>query len=193
MMKEARISNEDATRVMTALGDPHVTNVSLLQEQVQSTLNYLSAKIWLGIHRQVAGKADPNEAAALAAGLADAYGVPKYMDFIFPRYDKEYRDKGPRGQAFRARLNEARRRQDNWNLTGRKKESPRPRWGTSTDYYRDGYLYEEGDPLEDSSEWARNIVAKFQVETDAQMEGRTLSEQSLHIFGLPDAVERSRQ
>ena len=193
MMKEARISNEDATRVMTALGDPHTTNVSLLQKQVQETLSYLSAKIWLGIHRQVAGKADPNEAAALAAGLADAYGVPKYIDFIFPRYDKEYRDQGPRGQAFRARLNEARRRQDVWDLTGRKTKSSRPRWGTSSDYYRDGYIYEEGDPLEDSSEYARNIVAKFQVSTDEQMGGRTLSEQSIYIFGLPDAVEGSRQ
>jgi hypothetical protein len=189
MMDEARISNEDATRVMTALGDPHSTNVKQLQLQVQASLTYLSAKIWLGIGRQAADLSDPDQAVARATGLVGLYGVPKYPIFLFPYYDKTYRDKGPRGRAFRAQLDEARRRQNAWDLTGRRSTPPgaRPNWGNSKDIYRDGYIYDNADPVLDPAQYARDIVESFRLRTDGLMEGRTVSEQSIYLFGPPTA------
>jgi hypothetical protein len=190
MMDEARISNEDAVRVMTSLGDPKATKVSLLQKQLQSTLEYLSAKIWLGIDRQVADLSDPAEAEARATGLADLYGVPKYPMFLFPANDKKYRDKGPVGQNFRATLRQARARQDRWWREGRLREEPRPFWGNTDDTYRDGYLYNESDPFLDPAPYANRIVEKFRIKTDKRMGGRTIQEQKEHLFNSPKRTLR---
>lgn len=187
MMEEARISNEDATRVMTALGDPHATKVSLLQEQVQGTLEYLSAKIWLGIGRQVANLSNPAEAEARANGLMELYGVPKYPLFLFPGRDEDYRDKGANGRTFRAKLKQARDRQDQWQIGGRLREEPRPHWGNSQDTYRDGYLYNDSDPFLDPGPYANRIVDAFRIKTDRRMSGRTIEEQKDYIFRSPEA------
>jgi hypothetical protein len=79
MLQEGRISDKDAERAMTVLGDPSRTTPDLLRSKLQTLLTYFSARQWRNIYQ--AGATIGNFDA-----VARTFGnrVPQKIVFVFP-------------------------------------------------------------------------------------------------------------